>query len=140
VLDTAEAIRYKRSVRLIAISVGAACFIAASATSGIAKSGESNSAAARRVCETVRLLGDWGGQRGVVEVANGSFLCATAMRIARAASSKPFKVGETLPAPAGWDCAASLRPESGYRPRYVLGCWQHGASSRPQIGVRYPTP
>lgn len=92
-----------------------------------------------RACGSVHLLGDWGGRVGLVEIAHGAFPCVTAMRVARRATSKPFTVGQTLPALAGWKCAASLRPELGYKPRYVLGCWQLGTSGRFEIGVRYPT-
>jgi hypothetical protein len=95
-------------------------------------------ATAPRVCGSVTLNGEWHGARARVEVMASDISCVRAMSVLRRATSRPFAVGATLAAPAGWKCVATLRPEVGYNPRYQVGC---ARLNRPfEIGARVAAP
>jgi len=57
------------------------------------------------------------------------------MRVARGAMKHNFTFGETVPSIAGWICNVTGRPETGFRPKYVLGP-SRGEGSRTLVGVK----
>lgn len=54
-------------------------------------------------------------------VSNGTS-CSTSRWVLTFATRKPVSLGETLPTPTGWACFASLRPEVGYNPKWMVAC------------------
>lgn len=94
-----------------------------------------NASAYSKSCQTVVLNGVGGGESGRVVTLRKSVSCRKAMSVARKAASVPFDFGDSLPAPTNWRCSGAQRPESGYSPKYLLGCFRDGRLS---VAVRNP--
>jgi hypothetical protein len=53
------------------------------------------------------------------------YSCHTARRVLKDSARHGVNNGETLPAPKGWSCIASLGPSPGYTRHYDFSC-EHG--------------
>jgi hypothetical protein len=68
-------------------------------------------------------------RRAVVRTNPEDASCATALQVARKATTRVAEVGNPLPAPRGWQCMGGFRP-SVIDPRpSLIGCYRTGAAS-----------
>lgn len=93
------------------------------------------SASSARVCGKVRHPGGWQPKTGRVYALSSSVSCRASMRVARAAVAHNFSFGETVSTIPGWVCRVTNRPEVGFSPRFLLGCFR-GGGSKLLVGVK----